>query len=439
MARHLADTIACASAAAADAAPTGLRGYRPTQGADPAASATLIGGGRASVQAAALVGGTLTRHLDANDTFMPLGIQTVAHLSDAALAVVAVAESLGRTGRELLDALIVCYETQGWLAERFPWRTAGYHPTSLAAIGAALGASRLHRLGPEQSAHAVAMAATVGLTVNTWLRPTGAEIGTIKGLAAGLASERGVLLAELATADGTAPRDSLETVWENAAGCDPDRIADEPGIEWTIPRNAIKRIPAQIFTQSVAQAAHAAHEQGARLDDATRIVVHSHASAAAGVQGSPQARAPRTRGDADHSTPFVVAMMLRDGVITPRTYDGAPWEEPELRRILANVELSVDEAMHQRFLAEGLHPATVTVTSRSGRTYDGHVEQFAGHPDTPLSEDDMTNKLAEFIDTPRVWGPGVAADLLRCCARLDESPSLTQLVELIEAPIGGAR
>ena len=438
LSRHLADTVACAAAATGRLREAGLGGHAPLPHGEAAAGATLIGGGMACTRAAALVAGTLTRYLDANDTFLPRHLRTVGHFSDATMAVVATAESVQASGPELLDALVVTYEVQGWLAEHFDWPQAGYHPTGLAAVGAAMGAGRLLGLDARRLTNAATLAASCGLILNTWLRPAGGEIPTVKGLAAGLGSERGLLCAELATTGGAAPPDAFEVVWSRAGDHLRRTSDEEPGAPWTIDRNAIKRVPAQIYTQSVAEAAGRIHDQGARLDDAARIVVRSHRHACGHVQGSPRAFAPRTRGDADHSTPFVAVMTLRDGLITPQTYDDEPWLCPEVASAMRAVELVIDDDLDRRFSGQGQYPATVVMTDRAGREYRADVAQFAGHPECPLSDVGVHRKLEAFVGDPEVWGPGAGHRLLTACDTLLNSSDLSALTELLAQPLGWA-
>lgn len=437
--RHLADTIACAAAAGPELADSGLDPRTLLPPADPEMAATTIGGMRVSARSAALVGGTLSRYLDANDTYLPQHVRTVGHLSDASLAIVAMAESVHASGAELVDALVVSYECQGWLAEHFAWPEAGYHPTGLAAVGAALAAARLLGLDATGAANATALVASTGLILNTWLRPEGGVIPTVKGLAAGLGSERGLLCAELAASGGAAPADAFEHVWARA-GATLRRHSDEcPGDPWTIGRNAMKSVPSQIYTQSVAEAAGLLYERGLRLEEVSRIVVRSHRHASGHVQGSPRAFAPSTRGDADHSTPFVTVMMLRDGEITPRTYLEEPWKEPGIVDALRRVELVIDETMDREFDELGRYSATVVVTDSSGDEHRADIEQFSGHPERPLSQARLLRKLTAFTDDPTVWGPGAAAALLKACAGLPLAVDLSALTSVIGRRLGADR
>lgn len=437
IARSVADTIACAAAGAVRAGRLGLEGVpRDTSAGDAGRTATLIGGGTATPRTVALHNGTWTRFLDFNDTFAPRRPNTNGHFSDGTLGILAVAEAIGSSGRDLIDALIVSYEVQGWLAQRFRWREAGYHAASVTPFGVALAVGRLLGCDEDQLTSAAGTVASTAMVSDTWLRPGGGVIGTIKALTAGLTSQSGILIAELASGGLTAPEDAIEEVWRRSTVAPPPHPGSDPGEELLSLRTSVKRYPSQIYTQSIAQAGALAHTAGARLDTAVRIEVRSHDRACAEVQGSPQAFRPASRGDADHSTPFVLARMLQSGSFTLRSYDGEPWRDPTLLEAMQRMELIVDPDAQRAFLEDGMHPATVRVTDQSGQVHEGHVPQFSGHPDQPLDDDELAEKLTELVDDADVWGAGAGERLLVHCLGLDGMPAVRELAEFLGAPLG---
>src|SRR5262249_57109479 len=71
--------------------------------------ASLLGGGRSSVEWATFVNGLLIRYLDYNDTYLSL---EPAHPSDNLAAVLAVGEAANSGGRDLITAAVLAYEIQ---------------------------------------------------------------------------------------------------------------------------------------------------------------------------------------------------------------------------------------------------------------------------------------------------------------------------------------
>src|SRR5262245_57553833 len=71
--------------------------------------ATLLGGGESSVEWATFVNGLLIRYLDFNDTYLS---KEPAHPSDNLAPVLAVGESVGANGRDIIAAAVLAYEIQ---------------------------------------------------------------------------------------------------------------------------------------------------------------------------------------------------------------------------------------------------------------------------------------------------------------------------------------
>src|SRR5438105_11373610 len=102
--------------------------------------ATLFGGGRSSVEWATFVNGLLIRYLDYNDTYLSL---EPAHPSDNLAPVLAVGESVGADGRELITAAVLAYEIQCRLCDAASLRKQGVDHVTYGAISAAVAACKL--------------------------------------------------------------------------------------------------------------------------------------------------------------------------------------------------------------------------------------------------------------------------------------------------------
>lgn len=429
-ARYLADTLACAIAAAADPDARAVeicREYALQSSSRP--EATILGGAeRTDLRSAALVNCTMARYIDANDIYMGRPGRDTGHFSDVIPALVATAEKTGARGRDLLDAIVIAYEAQAVLCESYLWMKRGFHSVSTATVGTALGAGYLLGSTEVQLTHAVALAVTSGLMLQSWLKPV-AELPAIKGGAAGFTAERGIMAVELAQLGFTGPTDAVETLFERF----PSDIDLEPfgwlGAHWTTPRNAIKPVPAQIYTQAAIQCAEALYRDGLRLDDMTSLTVRSNDGCCGRVQGSPQAFTPASREAADHSTPFVVAMTLRDGFLAEASYRGEPWLEEDLRAPMSTMQLTIDPEWDCRLHEEGLLGAEINAVDRSERKYHAEVRQFAGHPDNPLTDEALVTKLASLLDDPQVQGDSAGKRLLDVCLEIEAAPNVHALVQ----------
>ena len=144
----------------------------------------------------------------------------------------------------------------------------------------------------------------------------------IKSVAVGLVLERALEAAELAAFGVTATDDALETVLAQfefpAEALDSIRHRSRQlGQHWSMARNMLKLYPAQINTQAAIEATLGLHQSGVRVEQVRKLILHGHRNVCGGVQGSPQAFAPSSREAADHSTPYVMAMALLRGRLTP--------------------------------------------------------------------------------------------------------------------------
>ena len=72
-----------------------------------------------------------------------------------------------------------------------------------------------------------------------------------------------------------------------------------------------------------------------------------------GWQGSREAYLPVTREAADHSTPFVAVMALRDGSVTSDTYRERTWERPEINEAMQRIRLVIEPEWTERLEREG--------------------------------------------------------------------------------------
>lgn len=425
--RAVADTLACAVGAIGEPGPAILRRYAIERGGRP--EATLLGGEeRVDLPLAALVNGALARDLDANDLYAAPPGRDTGHFSDAIPAVLAAAEAAGASGRELLTAVVVAYEIQAALSEAYRWMDRGLHSVSQVAWAVPAAAGRLLGLSREQIVSAIGLAGTTGgLILQSWLKPSLA-IPMVKGGAPGFAGQAGLQAALLARAGFTAPPDALETLFDRLpSDADPapfERLS--PPYAFTTPRNMLKRYPAQIYSQAAVQAAVELHPEVGNVDDIAVATVYGHRGVAAGVQGSAAAYTPESRATADHSTPFVVAVALRDGDLTPASYQGEPWKDPALRDLMQRVDLVIDPAFERALVEEGRFGCRLVVEMLDGRRLEATVEQQRGHPDNPLSRDELLAKMRGFTDP--VLGDGAAERLLAAAEALPQATGVDALI-----------
>jgi len=168
----------------------------------PGEAALYLSGERCPAPEAAWINGTAAHALDYDD----VGLR--GHPSTVLVpAILAEAEALDASGRDMLTAYAAGYEVWAELAERERGHhhLKGWHPTGIfGPIGAAAACSSLRRLDAERATLAIALAASQSSGVM-------ANFGTMtKPFHAGRAAHGGVIAARLAAAGFTASPDALE-------------------------------------------------------------------------------------------------------------------------------------------------------------------------------------------------------------------------------------
>jgi 2-methylcitrate dehydratase len=428
--RHLADSVACALGASNSEAAQVVRGYALEQGERE--ESTIIGAGRkVSAAMAALANGTMVRYLDANDIFALSRGHESGHFSDGIPALIALAEHHRRSGQELLTCLVAAYELHGALAESFHFMRRGFHSLTQLPWAIPIVAARLMGAGPQEAVHACGLSGATGMVLNTWLKPSH-SIPMIKAVAVGLAAQRAVEAAELAAMGVTASEDALETAFARLGPfADPPadtRRMELLGQRWTTMRNIIKAYPAQIYTQAAIEASLELCRRGVRADRISKLTLYGHRNVCGGVQGSPEAFAPSTREAADHSTPYVMAMALLRGRMTLREYDGAPWESPEVKRLMSRIALVREPERDLALDTDGILGVRLVAELGDGRREEVAVHQPRGHPDAPFSDAELLDKMAWLLED--VAPPGTPQRLLELCQRLSTTRDVEALIEL---------
>jgi 2-methylcitrate dehydratase len=367
----------------------------------------------------------MVRHLDANDIFILNRGGASGHFSDATAGLLALAEQYRRSGEELLTCLVASYELQGALAESLNFWQRGLHPLSNVAWVVPIVAARLLGAGTVEAVHACGLSVATSTVLNTWIRPA-RTIPMIKSVAVGLALKHALEAAELAMLGVTTTEDALETILARGDSQPHARFNPAP-IEslrhrWSMTRNMLKRYPAQVNTQAAIEAILGLYQRGIRAEQVRKLVLHGHRNVAGGVQGSAQAFAPASREAADHSAPYVMAMALLRGRLTPLEYEGAPWETTEVKNVMAKIELLIDSELDRAFDTQGNLGVRLKAELTDGRSEEIVVHQPRGHPDAPLSNAELLEKMTWFL-------PNSPARLLELCNHLSTSAHIKELIE----------
>lgn len=417
------DSLGCAIGALGSGVLIAVRDEVEEMGGKPLC--TLIGGGRTSPDRAALFNGAAVRYLDFNDSYLALG--ETCHPSDNLAPVLAAAEFAAADGKTLLTALAVAYQVQCRLSDVAPVRARGFDHVTQGAYAAAAGAARALGLRAVQTGHAIAIAGTAFNALR--VTRTGA-LSNWKGLAYPNAGFGAVHAAMLARHGITGPAE----VFEGNKGF-MDAIAGRFEIDWSkedlekVRQTSIKRYNAEFHSQSTLEAVlelRTENQIDPKQVDHVEVDVFEVAYNIIGGGEEGGKKLVRTKEEADHSLPYLVAVALLDGQVLPAQFAPERITRPDVQDLLRRVNVSPDPAMSRRFPDE--HACRVRIFLRDGRILGREKRDYFGFRTRPMDWPAALmkfNQLAEPVAGPRVTE--AIADLV---GRL-EDVSATDLCRLL--------
>jgi 2-methylcitrate dehydratase len=421
------DTIGCAYGGLNSDAHCIVRAVAKRLGGVP--DATVIGSAdKTSMLSATWINGTAIRYLDYNDTLMS---RDPSHPSGNLAAVLAVAESQGLGGRDLIAALVYAYELQLRLVDHSGdpclWTRGWDHPTNM-VYGSAGAAAKLLGLSREKIAHSLVIG---GSQANFLSEIRQGVIGKIKGTAEAKAAGDGVLAALMAAEGLTGPLTLFEGKYGYinimAGGADVEALT-APIKQHKILRTYLKYYPIETMTQSPVKAAldlRAEH----KIDPAQieRVVVGLYDFAFKKPSWDPSKLRPATRESADHSFNYCVAAALLDGEMTAAQFTEQRIKAQDVQDLLARTELVVDPEI------EGIYPAyypgIVTVYLRDGTVHRKRADHFPGDPKMPMTRDQLLSKFR--LQTAPYLLDARAEEVIAMVAGLEHVSDVRQLTRLL--------
>src|SRR6266849_5115893 len=304
---------------------------------------TLIGGGKTAPDRAALYNAALVRYLDYNDSYLAPG--ETCHPSDNLGAVLAASEYTRGSGKQFLTALAVAYQVQCRLSDVAPVRARGFDHTTQGAYAVAAGVSKALGLDQDRTANAAAIS---GTAFNALRVTRTGRLSNWKGLAYPNTVFGATHAAFLAMRGVTGP---LEVVESNKGFM--DAIAGHFEINWesvnleAVRRTSVKKYNAEFHSQSAlegilelreAHHLHAGEIERIEID----IFDVSYNIIGGGEEGNKYL--VRTKEEADHSLPYMVAVALLDGEVTPAQYVPERIVREDVQSLLRKVTIRPDEA-----------------------------------------------------------------------------------------------
>jgi 2-methylcitrate dehydratase len=419
--RHVIDSLGCAMGGYPSEPARIARRVAPGTHGGPAAR--LLGEGRSTTpEAAAFANAVMIRFLDANDTYIARGS---GHPSDMLGALLAAGEAQDASSRDLLRATIAGYEVFGALADQVSVRDRGWDQSVLIAPASAAGAGLLLGLSAEQMADALAIA----VTANVATRQTRAgELSMWKGCATAAATKAGLFAAQLAQAGLTGPTEAFEGrhgIWEQATGPFEIGALGGRGRPFAIERTNFKFFATEYHAQAPLALALGLRAK-VKVEDIESIDVQIYAMAHSEIGSEPAKWDPRTRETADHSLPYMLAVALVDGRITPASFEPPRYLDPALRPLMNRIRVAENPDFTRRFPRELL--SELQVLTRSGARLIERAEYPRGHAKNRMTDADVESKFRALAG--EVLAPAQVDAALRALWRLDDTDRVRSIVDL---------
>jgi 2-methylcitrate dehydratase PrpD len=342
---------------------------------------------------AAMVNAASSHYAEQDDVHNGSVFHPAAVVFPAALAV---AQSIGASGREFLTAAVAGYEVGIRIGEflgRSHYRIV-HTPGTAGTVAAAAAAGRLLKLTPDQMLHAFGSAGTQAAGLWEFLR----DAADSKQLHTAKAAGDGLMSAYLAGEGFTGARQILEGKQGMAAGmssdADPSRLTDRLGERWALAETSFKFHSSCRHTHPAADALlQVITRAELRADQIAGVTAHVH-------QGAIDVLGPVVNPQTVHQSKFSMGTVL--GLIAQfhnaglQEFDSA-WNDPRIAAFRDKVAMQLDTEV------DGAYPARwigkVTVVTTDGRVLHGRVDEPKGDPGNTLSRDELEQKalrLAAF-------------------------------------------
>lgn len=332
---RIADSVACAIVGFT--APPGRIAIEAARGVTSDRPASIFGAGfTTSDELAAFANTTMVRCWDWNDGMLAKG---GGHPSDMIPALLAAGETLHASGEEVVDAIVLAYELLGALGNVSPTRDTGWDQGTLMGLSAALAVAKLQGLSPDQMANTISLA----LVPHVPLRVTRTgHLSMWKGAATASAMHSALFAARLARLGMTGPEEPFEGVsglWEQATGPWELTLPAQPGGAMVVEISHLKQFPAETHSQALLGLIPRVREF-AKPDEIESIRVETYWQAYHEIAMHPSKWDPTNRETADHSMPYLMAVALVDGTITPASFTDERISDPALRPLMQKISVA---------------------------------------------------------------------------------------------------
>lgn len=341
-------------------------------------------------------------------------------------SIMALAEAHGKSGRDVITAIVAGYEVAVRIAKAINpgHRSRGYHTTGTVSLfGAAAGGAKLLGCDAEGIASALGLAAMQSAGIQSYLD----DPCMAKPFSPGKSALNGTLAAVMVSKGFAGPRKALECKegFFNAY-CEEIRVSDllnGLGESFVIMEVGFKPHAACRYAHGPIDLAQHFYEEGVRLEDVERINV---SMCELSIRQASKPKAPNLNA-AMGSTEFSVSLALSQGRNGLQEYwDG--FNNQAIHEAAAEKVTLINEPAYG-FTGR---QAAIEIKLKDGRVLRHDQPEPKGEPTNPLTHEEMTAKFEGLVSMVKTTGD-ISADLSTRLMKLEDESSVADLIGTLKA------
>src|SRR6202789_1688950 len=354
----------------------------------------LIGGGTANPIYAAFWHTALVRYVDFMDNF--LAQTETCHTADNFGVALTIADYVDGSGRDLMLGVALGYTVQSRFVDQANFMTRGLDHTAQLAFSHNAAAGRLLGLSERQIGHAMAMAA---VSDASFAVVRAKPLSQWKGLASAHSALGAMNALFLARRRVEGPLQVIEGPLgiDHLLGMKINIDWDKQGYEGVV-GSTIKKYNSMIHTQSavhcmveLAKANKVDPEQVTSIE--AEVFQLAYDFAGGGLYGVD--KVIRTKEQADHSLPYLLAVALIDGDVMPAQFNPERIIKPDVQALLKKVSVKPNHEFTEQYPKK--MPAKITVRQQDGKVVEHEVQDYPGLASHPFTWEDAVEKFDRLM------------------------------------------
>ncbi len=392
-------------------------------------STVLVLGGKVSPMWASMVNSTMGHAFDFDDTYDAAVLHTSTIVVPAALAL---AESIGASGRDFLCAVAIGMEVHcrlGLAATLQPAELGWIYTPLMGTFGSAAASARLLNQNKEKTLDTLGFAYSLASGDHQALNE-----GTLaKRVQPAFSASNGILSALMSRAGLTGPHQAFEgsdgffKVYLRG-NVDPTRALSGLGHEFKVAGLSLKPYPCCRHTHTSIDSMVNAYRTGIRAEEVEQVLLRVNRAAFHAVcEPADLKYSPKTIVDAQFSLPYTAACALLQGWVYLSDFSSEAIRRPEVLALASKVKFSVDESLGDDE-KRNITPVKATIKLLGGKEKRFDVQVPKGSPANPMSLEETKLK---FSDCVRQSNRAFDADLFgRLSAQVSNLEKLTNVGDL---------